>query len=154
MSTGTYSQVHLHLVFAVKYRQGLLAPAWRGRLFEYLAGAIRSEGHKPLAVNGVADHVHIAVGLRPVQAIAELVQRIKQNSSRWINEQRLTPGHFAWQEGYGVFSVSRAHLSPLLIYIANQEEHHQTVRFRDEYERLLRVNEVEYEARFIFHEPV
>lgn len=150
---GTYTQLHLHLVFAVKYRHGLLAPGWRGRLFEYLSATVAAEGYKPLAVNGVADHVHLALGLRPTQAISELVQRLKQSASRWINDERLTPGHFAWQEGYGAFAISRAHVPALLRYIAGQEEHHRTVPFGEEYRHLLRVNAVDFEERFVFQEP-
>lgn len=150
---GTFTQLHIHVVFAVKYRQALIAPTWRQRLHQYLTATIQHEGHKALAVNGTADHVHLALGLRPAQALAELVQRIKQSSSRWINDERLTPGHFAWQEGYGAFAVSDGHLPQLLRYIEQQEQHHHTTTFREEYERLLRVNGIAFEEQFLFQTP-
>ena len=145
--------MHVHIVFGVKYRRALLAPAWRHEVFAYISKTIEAEGHKPLAVNGVTDHIHLALGMRPVQAACELVQRVKQSSSRWINDAGLTAGKFAWQEGYAVIGFSKSHLPPVLEYIAGQEAHHQTISFRDEYHHLLRVNGIEFEEKYTFHDP-
>lgn len=141
-------------MFAVKYRQGLWVPAWQEDLFRYITGVVQEHGHKLLAIGGVADHIHLALGLRAFQAPAELVQLIKQGSARWINDARLTPGRFAWQEGYGVFSHSRSPLPDLCRYIENQEAHHRKVTFRDEYRLMLQRFEVEYDERYLFAEPV
>ncbi len=151
---GTYSQIYLHVVFAVKYRHGLLAASWRPRLLQYLNATIQEEHHKPLCLNGVADHVHLAIGIRPAQSVSELVQRIKQASSRWINDERLTVGKFAWQEGYGAFSVSPTHLPKLFAYIENQEAHHRERTFRAEYQQILEAYGIAYEDAHTFQEPI
>ena len=127
MVPGTFTQIHLHLVFAVKFRAALLDATWRPRLFEYLAGIVEDPAHKHklLAINGVEDHLHLAFGFRPTQALSDLVATLKRSSSRWINDAGLVrPGHFAWQEGYGAFSYSRSQLPDLIRYINNQEAHH------------------------------
>ena len=152
MSAGTFTQIHLHLVFAMKFRAALLDAAWRPRLFEYIAGIVEHPDHK--SINGVEDHVHLALGLRPSQAISELVGTIKRASSRWINDARLVrPGQFAWQEGYGAFSYSRSQLPDLIRYIENQETHHAKEDFQTEYRRILDRFEVPYDERFLFQPP-
>ena len=151
---GTFTQLHLHVVFAVKYRAALLDAAWRPRLYTYMAGILEHPGHKLLAINGVADHVHLAFGLRPTQALSELVADLKRASSRWINDAGLVrPGQFAWQEGYGAFSYSRSQLPALLRYIENQEARHKKEDFQTEYQRILTSFEVPFDARFLFQPP-
>jgi putative transposase len=151
---GTYTQLHFHVVFAVKHRLGLLASAWRPRLFSYISGIVEHPGHKLLGIGGVEDHIHIAFGMRPAQALSNLVADIKRGSSRWINDAQLTPGHFEWQEGYGAFSYSRSQLPDLLRYIENQEHHHQTEDFLTEYRRILDRFEVPYDERYLFNPPL
>lgn len=152
--SNTFTQIHIHVVFAVKHRYGLLLPSWRERLFAYIASIIDHAGHKSLLVNGVEDHVHLVFGMRPTQPLAELIKTVKQASSRWVNDSGFVPGKFAWQEGYGAFSCGYPDLPGLLNYVAKQEEHHQRIRFVDEYRALLDEAEISYDERFLFHEPL
>ncbi len=153
MSAGTFTQLHFHVVFAVKYRAAVLAPAWRPRLFQYLVGMFAQSDHQLLGVGGVEDHVHLAFGMRPTAALSDWVGAIKRGSARWVNDAGLTPGRFAWQEGYGAFSVSRSHLPALLTYIEQQEAHHHTETFSTEYRRILAQLGVEFDERFLPKEP-
>lgn len=151
---GTFTQIHLHLVFAVKYRRGLIQPLWKDRLYAYITGIVQQNNHKLVIINGMPDHVHLLIGFRPTQTLADLMRDIKQMSTRWINEQHLVPGGFAWQEGYGAFSYSRDDLPMLIRYIEQQEKHHAKRTFLEEYRAMLDAFEVAYEERFLFAEPV
>ena len=121
---NTFTQIHIHFVFAVKYRIGVIDKTWKERLYQYLAGIIKTKEHKLLAVNGMPDHVHILIGVRPTQSISDLMKDVKQASSKWINENRFVNGHFEWQEGYGAFSFSKSQINQVIQYINNQEVHH------------------------------
>ena len=147
---GTYSQLYIHAVFAVKGRENLLQKNWRDDLFKYMAGIIKDKYQKPIIVNGVADHVHLFIGLKPVMSISDLVRDIKCSTSNFINEKRLVKGRFSWQEGYGVFSYSRSQLDMVYQYILNQEEHHRKSTFKEEYLGLLRKFEIEFDERYLF----
>ncbi len=153
MKPDTYTQLHYHVIFAVKYRHGLLAPDWRQDLFGYMAAIITHHGHTPLLVNGVEDHVHLAFGMRPTQALSDVVKDIKQGATRWLNDSGRPLGRFAWQEGYGAFTHSRSQLPDLLRYIENQEAHHQRQTFAIEYVRMLDGYGIAYDARYLFHPP-
>ncbi len=130
---GTYSQIYIQYVFAVKGRQNLLQKSWREDVFKYIAGIIKAKDQKPIIVNGVTDHVHVFVGLKPSMGISDLVRDIKNNSSKFINEQGWIKGKFSWQEGYGAFSYSHSQIDNVFQYILNQEEHHRKKTFRKEY---------------------
>jgi putative transposase len=147
---NTFSQIYLQYVFAVKGRENLLQQPWREEVFKYISGIISAKGQKPIIVNGVADHVHVFVGLKPSMGISELVQSIKNNSSKFINDQKLVKGRFEWQEGYGVFSYAQSQVDQVYQYILNQEEHHKRRTFQEEYVDLLRKFQVAYEERFLF----
>ena len=147
---NTYTQLIVQLVFAVKYREGVIAKNWRSELHMYITGIVKKNGHKPLCINGVEDHLHILVGVNPAQSISALVQDIKKVSSRWINEKGLVRGHFSWQEGYSAFTYSREALPNLVRYIQNQEEHHRKRTFREEYIKMLKDADVDYDDRYIF----
>ncbi|WP_460962349.1 IS200/IS605 family transposase [Spirosoma litoris] len=147
---NTYTQIHLHLVFAVKHRTAIIAPRWKYDLYSYMTGIIHNHNHRLLAINGMPDHVHILIGMRPNQSLSDLMQQLKQGSSQWINDQRLTGSRFAWQEGYGAFSYGRSQLPAVINYIANQEEHHRTRTFLEEYRRFLDAFEVEYDEQYLF----
>ena len=105
---GTFSQIYIQVVFAVQGRQNLLHKAWRDEVFKYMAGIIKNKGQKLIIVNGVEDHAHVFVGLRPSMALSDLVRDIKNNSSNFINDHAWIKGRFNWQEGYGAFSYSRS----------------------------------------------
>lgn len=122
---NTYTQIHIHFVFAVKFREALIGSSWKESLYKYMTGTIQNNNHKLLAINGTADHIHILVGLRPSQSISDLMKDVKQSSTKWINENKLVNGRFAWQEGYGAFSNSKSQVSQVIKYINNQEEHHK-----------------------------
>ena len=147
---GTYSQVYLQVVFAVKYRRNLISPIWKEELYKYISGIIKSKGHKSIIVNGVEDHVHIFIGLKPNMAISDLVRDIKNNSSRFINENHWLRGKFSWQEGYGVFSYAHSQVENVYNYILNQEEHHRKKTFKEEYLNLLREFQIEYDEKYLF----
>ncbi|MEI7509181.1 MAG: IS200/IS605 family transposase [Flavobacterium sp.] len=147
---NTYTQIHVQFVFAVKYRDGLINPSFKEELYQYIAGIIKNHNHKLIAINGMPDHIHIFIGMRPTQSISDLMQDIKGSSSKWINEKKFLKVKFEWQEGYGAFSYSKSHVNNVVKYIENQEKHHQKESFRDEYLKFLNSFEVDYEERFIF----
>ncbi len=147
---GTFSQIYLQLVFAVKCRENLLQKPWRDEVFKYMAGIIKCKNQKPIIVNGVADHVHVFVGLKPAMSISDLVRDIKSNSSNFINEQKFIRGKFSWQEGYGVFSYAHSQIETVYQYIANQEEHHRKKTFKEEYVDFLQKFDIEYNDKYLF----
>ena len=147
---GTYSQIYLQVVFAVKGRENLISPKWRDELHKYIAGIIKNKEQKPIIVNGMRDHIHLFIGLRPSMAISDLVRDIKNNSSNFINEKRWVMGRFSWQEGYGVFSYSHSQIETVYNYILNQEEHHLKKTFREEYIDFLERFEIEYNKKYLF----
>lgn len=147
---NTYTQIHLQLVFAVKNRTATIAPTWKHDLYGYMTGIIHHYDHKLLIINGMPDHVHILIGMRPTQSLSDLMRHIKQDSSKWINDNRLTGSHFAWQEGYGAFSYGKSQLPAVVKYIENQEEHHKKRSFLDEYRQFLDAFGIEYDDRYLF----
>lgn len=151
---NTYTQIHIHFVFAVKFRQAIISNEWKEGLYKYIAGIIKSNNHKLLAINGVADHVHILIGIRPAQSISDLMKHIKQDSSKWINQNKFSKIHFEWQEGYGAFSYSKSQLNAVINYIQNQELHHKKKTFREEYIDFLEKFEIDYDEKFIFKELI
>jgi putative transposase len=147
---GTFSQIYIQYVFAVKHRQNLLHRDWRSNVFEYMAGTIRGKKQKPIIVNGVEDHVHVFVGIKPSICMADLVRDIKNNSSKFINDQGYLGHPFSWQEGYGAFSYSHSSVENVFRYIANQEEHHRKKSFKQEYLNFLKQFEIEYDEEYLF----
>ena len=107
---GTYSQIYIQVVFAVRGRQNLLHKEWRDDVFKYMSGIIKNKGQKPIIVNGVSDHVHVFVGLKPSMALSDLVRDVKNNSTNFINDHAWIRGKFSWQEGYGAFSYSHSQI--------------------------------------------
>ncbi len=147
---GTFSQIYVQYVFAVSGRQNLLHKEWRTEVFKYISGIIREKNQKPIIVNGVGDHVHAFVGLRPSVNMADLVRDIKNSSTNFINKNKFVKGHFEWQEGYGIFSYSHSHIHDVYQYIANQEEHHYKKSFKEEYIEFLKRFEIEYDEKYLF----
>ncbi|MEZ0487532.1 IS200/IS605 family transposase [Fibrella aquatica] len=147
---NTYTQIHIQLVFAVKHRAAVIGPTWKYELYNYMTGIIQNHNHKLIAINGLPDHVHILIGMRPTQSLSNLMQQLKQDSSKWINEKQRTSGRFAWQEGYGAFSYGKSQLPAVIQYIDQQKEHHKTRTFLDEYRRFLDVFGIEYDEQFLF----
>lgn len=147
---NTYSQIYIQVVFAVNGRQSLIGASFKEDLFKYIGGTIRNAGPKLIAINGMPDHVHILVGLKPTIAISAFVKDIKVASSRFINDTKRVQGRFSWQEGFGAFSYSHSHLSTVASYIQNQERHHARRSFREEYLSLLKSFQIEHDERYLF----
>lgn len=151
---NTYTELHIQLVFAVKYRQALILPEWEEELYKYITGIIHNKEHQVLAIKGMSDHVHLLMGWRPNQSISSLMQDIKAGSSSWINKHKMNEHLFRWQEGYGAFSYSKSQLNIVKSYIMNQKEHHRKKSFVTEYKELLEENGIVYDEKYIFHEPL
>ena len=151
-SNATYSQIHIQIIFAVKFRDALLKDAFKEEVYKYITGIIQNNNHKVLAINGMPDHLHILIGLRPNQALANLVNEIKSNSSKFINEKKFLPVRFEWQKGYGAFSYGKSQINDVVNYINNQEKHHQKKSFKEEYLDFLTKFEVEYNEEYIFND--
>lgn len=149
---NTYSQIQLHIVFAVKYRDAMLADEWRDELFAYIGRIIKNHGHVPVVIGGFRDHVHLLVGCKPSIDLPGLVKDIKLATNQWIQPKYKCK--FAWQDGYGAFSISKSHETAVVEYIKSQPEHHATVNMIDEFKRLLHVNGVGYDERYIPANPI
>jgi putative transposase len=147
---GTYSQLHIQVVFAVKGRQNLIDKSWKDELYKYISGIITNKNQKSIIVNGMPDHIHIFFGLRPANAISDVVRDIKNNSTNFINERGFLKSRFSWQEGFGAFSYSHSHVKRVYQYILNQEEHHRKKTFRQEYLGFLKAFEIDYNEAYLF----
>jgi len=146
----SYSQVYIHVVIAVKGRENLISPKWEKELYKYIAGIIRNKGQKSIIIGGMPDHIHAFIGLKPSMAISDLVRDIKNNSSKFINDNGFVRGKFYWQEGYGVFSYSHSQVENVYNYILNQKEHHSGKTFKREYLEYLKEFEVDFDDKFLF----
>jgi REP element-mobilizing transposase RayT len=146
---STHLSLHFHVVFSTKNRDPRIAAQWRERLHAYLGGVARNSGGIPEAVGGVADHVHLLLGLKATARPADVVRDIKAVSSKWIHDET-DDRTFAWQEGYGAFSVSPSHCETVRNYIARQEEHHRKKSFQEEYLELLHRCGVDFDERYLW----
>lgn len=142
-----FSSLSYHFVFSTKLRRPLLKTEIRPRVYEYIGGLIRSEGGSLIQIGSVADHVHLLFKLNPTHTVADSVRVLKANSSKWINEERLTEERFAWQEGYSIFSVSQSQVETVRQYLQRQEEHHAARSFADELQQLCERHGVEFNPR-------
>lgn len=150
---NTYTQIHIQLVFAVKYREALIERTWKEDLHRYITGIVQQNGHKMLQVNSMPDHIHIFLGFRPHQSISAAVQNVKSESTKHINSNLFCKKKFQWQEGFGAFSYKKSDVENVIRYIQNQEAHHKKETFLNEYKRLLQEFEIDYDDRYIFKEP-
>jgi len=150
MKPGTFTQLHVQLVFAIKHRECLLRSEQRKEVFSYISGIVTKLGHKSLIVNGYSDHVHIFFGLNPSVSVSDTVSIIKKSSSFFINEKRWFPGKFQWQDGYGGFSYCRNRVGEVYNYILHQENHHETTSFKKEYTDNLNQEGLEFDEKFLF----
>jgi REP-associated tyrosine transposase len=147
---NTYTQIYIHVVFAVEGRQSLIKPEHNDELQKYIAGIVSGQKQKLIAINNMPDHLHLLVGLRPDSSLSDLVRAVKAGSSKFINGKRWVNGRFSWQEGFGAFSYSRSQLGTVIRYVENQQKHHAKKSFREEYVALLEKFGVEYDPRYIF----
>jgi|SRR5690554_6006958 len=151
MAAGTFSQIYIQIVFAVKGRQSLISEKWEDELYKYITGIIQNKGQKMLAINGMPDHIHIFIGMKPNCCLSDLVREVKKSSNSWINEHIYGKGTFKWQEGYGAFSYSHSSLDGVIKYINNQKHHHKTKSFKDEYKEFLLKFKIDFKEEYLFN---
>ena len=149
---NTYTQIHIQLVFAVRYRAALIEKPWINQLHKYITAIVLENDHNMLQVNSMPDHIHIFIGMRPHQAISVLVQNVKSETTKWINTNKYCQMPFEWQNGFGAFSYSRSHVQDVIRYIQNQEINHKKEKFLDEYRRILNAFEIPYDEQCLFKE--
>jgi len=130
---NTYTQIHIQSIFAIQNRHCLIDKKWEVELYKYITGIIQKHDHKLLQINGVGDHIHIFFGMRPKQALSDLMKKVKESSSKWINNRGFLHNHFSWQEGFGGFSYTKSQVPMIIRYIQKQEEHHKKQSFIEEY---------------------
>ena len=150
MKPKVYSRLYVHLVFATWNRQAYLPDSIREEVFRYFSGILKQKGHTPVAIGGIKDHVHILFGYKPAMSVSEITRDLKRSSTTFINRRKNFRYKFAWQEGYGAFSVGHYELGRVANYIRNQEVHHRKASFREEYLRLLEKSGIEYDERYMF----
>jgi putative transposase len=148
--SNTFSQMYVQIVFAVKNRQSLIHYQWEDELYKYITGAVQSEGQKMLAINGMPDHSHFLVGMKPNLCVSDLVREIKKSSNDMINRKRLSRFNFQWQEGFGAFTYGHLQLDHICNYIRNQKNHHQKTSFKEEYISLLNEFNLNFEEKYLF----
>lgn len=149
---NTYTQMPIHVVTAVKYRQALILPHWRDDLHGYIGGILTNQGLRLLQINSMPDHLHVLFEHHPDRKLSDVMRMIKADSSRWINQQGFTRTRFQWQVGYGAFHVSRRHVPRVASYIQNQQRHHAKESFGKEYRRLLTEEAIAFDPQYLFQE--
>ena len=147
---GTFSQIYIQIVFAVKGRNSLIHSEWEERLYQYITGIVRSKEQKMLAISGVPNHIHFFIGMKPSCCLSDLVREVKKSSNEFVNDNRLSKFNFSWQEGYGAFSYSHSHIDIVAKYVLNQKAHHKKVTFKEEYIDFLKKFEIEHDEKYLF----
>jgi len=148
--SSTFSQIYIQVVFAVKGRENLIQSSWEEELYKYISGIVKNKEQKMLAINGMPDHIHILMGMKPSICLSDLVREIKKSSNEFINERQFLKHKFYWQEGYGAFSYSHSAIDNVIIYINNQKKHHKKLSFRDEYSEFLKKFQIEFKDEHLF----
>lgn len=147
---GTFSQIYIQIVFAVKGRDSLIQASWEEELYKYISGIVKNKEQKILAINGMPDHIHMLIGMRPSCCLSDLVREIKKSSNEFVKEKKFSKHKFNWQEGYGAFSYSHSNLDNVIGYIMNQKEHHKKKTFKEEYLNFLNKFEIEHKPDYLF----
>jgi putative transposase len=148
----TYASLTYHLIFSTKYRRNTIRPEFREQLYQYIGGIIREKSGVLLEIGGIEDHVHIMAGLPPTICVSDMLRFIKANSSGWVNDTIGPKEKFAWQPGFGAFTVSHSQKAHVRDYIQNQERHHAKKSFADEFLAILAAHEITYDPRFVFED--
>ncbi len=146
----SFDSINVHIVFSTLRREPLITSAWQSRLYEYFGGILPERKAALISAGGIPDHVHLLISLGRELAVADAVRIVKSVSSRWINETMSAQRDFAWQAGYGAFSVSSSQLEKVKQYIANQEEHHRTRSFQEELRELLTRHQIPFDERYMW----
>jgi REP element-mobilizing transposase RayT len=147
---GTFSQIYIQVVFAVENRESLIHSSWEEELYKYISGIIRNKEQKVLAINGMSDHIHLFIGMKPSCCLSDLVREVKKSSNDFIKEKKFTKYKFNWQEGYGAFSYSYSQIDAVVKYVMNQKQHHKKQTFREEYMDFLNKFEIEFKHEYLF----
>ncbi|MGH7595815.1 MAG: IS200/IS605 family transposase [bacterium] len=147
---NTYTQIYIHVVFAVQGRQNLIPKEHKEELHKYITGIVKNKGQKLIAINSMPDHVHVFIGMKPSIALSDLVGDIKTGSSTFINEKKWIREKFNWQVGFGAFSYGHSQIDVVVKYIQDQEEHHAKKSFREEYLNMLNKFNVAYDEKYLF----
>lgn len=149
---NTYTQLYFHIVFAVKGRANHISMKWDEQLYKYISGIVTQKRHKLIIINGMPDHVHLLIGMKPDGCLSDLVRDIKASSSKFINEQKLVLGKFEWQTGFGAFTLGHSQLDIAITYIKNQKEHHKVKTFKEEYKEFLERYSIDYKSEYLFED--
>jgi putative transposase len=149
---NTYTQLYVHVIFAVKGRANLISPKWKNELYKYISGIVSNKNQKLIIIEGMPDHMHLLLGTKPDCGLSDLVRDIKSNSSRYINQKKWILGKFEWQVGFAAFSVGYSQVQMVFNYIKTQEEHHRIKTFKEEYLDLLNAHSIEYKTEYLFEE--
>jgi len=147
---GTYTQIYIHVVFAVKGRESLIKIDWEDQLYKYISTIVQNKEQKMLAINGMPDHIHFFIGMKPACCLSDLIREIKKSTNTFINDNKLTQHLFSWQEGYGAFSYSHSQITGVINYVKNQKEHHKKKTFKDEYISFLKAFNIAHDERYLF----
>jgi REP element-mobilizing transposase RayT len=147
---GTFSQIYIQVVFAVQNRDCLIKSSWEEELYKYISGIVRNKQQKLIAINGMPDHIHLFIGMKPSCCLSDLVREIKKSSTEFIKAKKFSNYKFNWQEGYGAFSYSHSHIDSVVKYINSQKEHHKKKSFRVEYLNFLKKFEIEFKDDYLF----
>ena len=148
--SDTFSQIYIQIVFAVKGRNSLINASWEEQLYQYITGITTNKGQKMLAINGMPDHIHFLIGMKPTCCLSDLVREIKKSSTEFIKEKKFSKYNFQWQEGYGAFSYSHSGLNNVIGYIMNQKNHHKKQLFKEEYMAFLKKFDIEFKDEYLF----
>ncbi|MBC7864056.1 MAG: IS200/IS605 family transposase [Bacteroidia bacterium] len=147
---NTYSQIYIQIVFAVKNREALIHANWEAQLQKYITGIVQKKGQILMAVNGMPDHIHILISMKPTYCLSDLVREVKKSSATYINANDFSKFAFSWQEGYGAFSYAKWDVEKIVAYIRNQKEHHKKKSFREEYLGFLKDFQIEHNEKYLF----
>ncbi|KAB2878086.1 IS200/IS605 family transposase [bacterium] len=146
----TFSQIYIHVIFSVKNRESLIQPQWENELYKYITGIVQNKQQKMLTINGMPDHIHFLIGMKPSCCLSDLIREIKKSTNKFIKEKGFTKLEFNWQEGFGAFSCSHSQLNTVIKYILNQKTHHKKRTFKEEYVELLTKFDIAYDEKYLF----
>ncbi len=147
---NTFSQMYVHVVFAVQHRAALIDASWEEQLYKYITGIVQHKGQKMIAINGMPDHIHLFIGVKPDCRLSDLVREIKKSSHDFINESHFLKVKFNWQTGFGAFTYGQSQIDGVIHYVMNQKSHHSKTTFREEYLNLLRKFGVDFNEKYLF----
>lgn len=147
---NTYSQIYIQIVFAVKFRNALIHASWEEQLHKYITTIVQNKGQKMIAINGMSDHIHLFIGMKPDCILSDLVREIKKSRTAYISDKNLSKQKFQWQQGFGAFSYGHSQIDIVAKYVMNQKAHHNTKSFKDEYLGLLKKFDVDYKTEYLF----